>query len=273
MYLEHFKLKEQPFKSGPNPRFLLMTDQHQDALEKCKLTITERSGLVAVCGEIGMGKSSIARMLVNEIEGDNCKVGIILNPSLMTEKAFLKEIMSAFDQKSLRSYNDSLSAFQDFMIKSHNKGTDLVLIIDEAQRLTRKMLMVLHALHNFESDEDKFLQMVLIGQNELENNLRNIPEFADRVSWFSKLEPLTQAETEELIAFRWHAASGGKSSHPFNQDALNSIYLLSEGRPRRINRLCHASLLSAYLDEAKEVTGLMVDEAAKDILKTGREEN
>ncbi len=272
MYLEHFKLKEQPFKIGPNPRFLLMTDQHQDALYKCKLTIEERSGLVAVCGEIGMGKSSIARMLINEVEGDNCKVGIILNPSLMTEKAFLKEIMAAFEQKSLRSYNDSLSAFQDFMIESHDKKVDLVLIIDEAQRLTRKMLMVLHALHNFESDEDKYLQIILIGQNDLETNLRSIPEFADRVSWFSKLIPLTQAETEELIAFRWHAASGGKTSHPFSAEALSTIFHLSEGRPRRINQLCHASLLGAFIDEAKEVTALMVDDAAKDLLSTARKE-
>ncbi len=268
MYLEHFRLKEQPFKSGPNPRFLLMTDQHEAALQKCKLTIEEHSGLVVVCGEIGMGKSSIARMLSDEAESPTCRVGIILNPSLMTEKAFLKEIMAAFDQKSLRSYNDSLSAFQDFMIKSHEAGINLVLIIDEAQRLTRKMLMVLHALHNFESDEDKFMQMVLVGQNELEQHLRGIPEFGDRVAWFSKLVPLNQAETEELIAFRWHAASGGKSEHPFTQDALDTIFKLSEGRPRKINQLCHSSLLGAFTDEAKQITGLMVEEAAEDLLTT-----
>lgn len=271
-YLEHFKLKEQPFKGGPNPRFLLMTDQHQDALYKCKLTIEERSGLVAVCGEIGMGKSSIARMLINEVEADNCRVGILLNPSLMTEKAFLKEIMAAFEQKSLRSYNDSLNVFQDFMIESHEKGNNLVLIIDEAQRLTRKMLMVLHALHNFESDEDKYLQMVLVGQTELEDKLIKIPEFADRVAWISRLKPLTQAETEDLIAFRWHAASGAKSSHPFTPEALDMIYVLSRGRPRKINKLCHASLYTAYLDEAKEVSALAVEDAAKDLLNGLKEE-
>jgi general secretion pathway protein A len=270
MYLEHFKLKEAPFKPGPNPRFLHMTDQHQDALEKCKFTINERSGLVAICGDIGMGKSSIARMLVNEVEDENCIVGVILNPSLMTEKAFLKEIMAAFDQKSLRSYADSLNAFQDFMLQSYQDHKNLVLIIDEAQRLTRKMLMVLHALHNFESDDDKFLQMVLIGQNELEKNMQAIPEFADRVSWFAKLQPLTLDDTAELIAFRWHAASGAKSSHPFTSKAISAIYIAAGGRPRKINQFCHASLLTAYQDGLSEITELTVDEAAKDLLQSTR---
>lgn len=266
MYLQHFRLKELPYKIGPDPRFLHMTEQHEEALSKCLLTIQERGGIVTIYGDIGMGKSTIARRLIQQVADDRCQVGMILNPSLMTEKAFLKAIMSEFDIKSVRSYIDSLSVFQDFMASSYQAGKNLVLIIDEAQKLTPKMLGVLHALHNFESDTDKFLQMVLIGQNELRDHIERIPNFKSRVVRFARLRNLGQDDTNELIAFRWHAASSGKSSHPFTENALEAIYIASGGLPREINKLCHESLLKAFMQEAKTVDEHMVTEAAKELL-------
>lgn len=266
MYLEHFKLKELPYKIGPHPRFLYMTEQHEEALAKCTLTVEERGGIVIIYGDVGMGKSTIARRLVEQLDGTDCLVGMILNPSLMTEKAFLKGIMQEFDVKSLRSYADSLSVFQDFMLKSYSEGKNLVLIIDEAQKLTPKMLGVLHALHNFESDTDKFLQMVLIGQNELRTNIEKIPNFKSRVVRFARLRNLGPDDTNEMIAFRWHAASNGKSSHPFNPKALDAIYVASGGLPREINKLCHESLLTAFSQGSTEVDENMVTEVAKELL-------
>lgn len=272
LYLEHFKLKELPFKIGPDPRFLHMTQQHEDALAKCLLTVQERSGIVMVYGDVGMGKSTIARRLSEVINSKDCKVAGLLNPSLMTEAAFLKAIMSAFDIKTMRSYADSLNAFQDFMLASYEEGVNLVLIIDEAQKLTPKMLGVLHALHNFESNTDKFMQMVLIGQNELRTNIEKLPNFKSRVVRFARLSNLSPDDTRELIAFRWHAASSGKSSHPFDDAALDAIYVASRGLPREINKLCHEGLLTAFDSGAQVVTAPIINEAARDLLLNKEEE-
>lgn len=266
MYLQHFKLKELPYKIGPDPRFLFMTAQHEDALGKCMLTIQERGGIVAVYGDIGMGKSTIARRLTETVASDKCEVAMVLNPSLMTEAAFLKAIMSEFGVKTMRSYQDSLNVFEDFMLDSYENNKNLVLIIDEAQKLTPKMLGVLHALHNFESNTDKFMQMVLIGQNELKTNIEKLPNIKSRVVRFARLRNLNLDDTKELIAFRWHAASSGKSSHPFNDEALQAIFLASQGLPREINKLCHESLLIAFDMGFEEVTADMVKEAAADLL-------
>lgn len=273
MYLEQFKLKELPFKIGPDPRFLHMTAQHEDALGACLLTINERGGLVVVYGEVGMGKTTIARRLLERAEEENYQVGMLLNPGLFkTELAFLKTIMGEFGVKTARALADSVRNFDDFMATSNNEGQNLVLIIDEAQKLTPKMLDVLHALHNFESNTQKFLQIVLIGQNELAANIDALPNIKSRVARFARLRHLSQDDCYELIAFRWHAASSGKSAHPFTPEALQAIYLSSGGLPREINKLCHESLLTAFHMGLTDVTADMVVEAAKSLRLSDEEE-
>lgn len=272
MYQEYFKLKEMPYQITPDPRFMHMTYQHSEALGKCRLTIQEHSGLVVVYGEVGMGKSTIARRLADLSEEDKYQAGSLLNPSAFkTENAFLRAIMGSFGVTTVRAMADCLARFEDFLYEAHEAGQNVVLIIDEAQKLTPRQFSVLHTIHNFESNTEKFIQMVLIGQNELATNIDKLPNFKSRVMRFAQLSSLSAEDTNELIAFRWHAASSGKSSHPFTPDALKAIYLASGGLPREINKLCHESLLIALDSGSQNVTAEMVMEAAQE-LRLGKKE-
>lgn len=268
MYLDHWNLAEMPFKITPDPRFLYMTPQHQEALAKCQYVIHEHGGLVAIYGDIGMGKTTIARRLFEMTQEDSCRVGMLVTPALKTETAFLRAIMDEFDVPPKRSYSLSLNAFQDFIIASHTEGRNLVVIIDEAQKLTPKMLDVLHTLLNFESNTEKYLQVVLIGQNELADNIDKVPAIKSRVAVFGRLQRLNADDCNEMIAFRWHTASAGRSSHPFSDKALEAIYMLSGGLPREINKLCHGSLLGALEVSSDSVTPDMILEAAKELRLT-----
>lgn len=266
MYLDYYKLKEMPFKISPDPRFLYMTPQHSDALERCQFVINERGGLVVIYGAIGMGKTTIARRLLDITqENPSNQVAMLITPALNTKQALLRAIMSEFDVPQKRSYDRSLSAFQDFILGKVREGKNLVLIIDEAQELTPKMFGVIHTLLNFESNTEKFLQIVLIGQNELATHIDQMKAIRSRVGVFGSLQNLMPEDTNEMIAFRWHIASAAKSSHPFSETALEAIYKYSKGLPREINKLCHESLLNAMIAQTHEVSADMVAEAAKEL--------
>lgn len=266
MYQKHFNLVEMPFEIAPNPRFLFMTPQHREAIGKCEYIIRQRGGLVVIYGEIGMGKTTIARRLYDSLRDDSkYKVAQLFTPAVKTETAFLRAIMEEFGAPLKRSYALSLRAFQEFILKSRKEGKNLVLIVDEAQKLNNRTMDVLHTLLNFESNTEKFLQIVLIGQMELATNIDKIPAVKSRVAAFAPLANLNSDDTNEMIGFRWNTASSARSSHPFNNDALQAIFKHSKGLPRGINQLCHESLLRAYAAGVSVVDGNMVEDAAVDL--------
>lgn len=247
MYKEHFKLIEMPYKITPDPRFLYMSPQHREALETCNYAIDERDGLVVIYGSVGMGKTTIARRLLTLVqEKEDCKVAMLVTPALKTETAFLSAIMREFDLVPNRSYAQSLLSFFEYVNKERTEhNTNIVIIIDEAQKLTPRMLDVVHSLLNFESNTEKFIQIVLIGQKELSDNINRVEAIKSRVAMFGRLSPITRDDTADLVAFRWHTATNGKLSAPFTDEALDAIHFLSGGLPRDIVKLCHVSLLSA----------------------------
>jgi general secretion pathway protein A len=262
-YLEHFKLNEEPFTNTPDPRYLHNTVQHREALAICQLVIQNRRGMAVVYGEIGMGKSTISRRLLDILKGkEEYVVAMLLTPALRTENAFLKAIMDQLGVKTKRSYNDSLEEFQKYLITKHKEGKIVVVLIDEAQKLTPKMMDVLHTLDNFESNKVKYLQRVLIGQRELLDVIDNKPEIRSRIAGWAELKNLNYDDTKELIAFRWATASGRKSADPFNDESIDAIQDYSNGIPRDIVNLCYDSLLRAALLGYDEVTVELVDDAA-----------
>lgn len=273
MYQKHFNLLEMPFKITPDPRFLYMTPQHREAIGKCEYNIKERGGLVVIYGAIGMGKTTIARHLYDSLRDEpNYEVAQLITPALKTETAFLRAIMEEFGAPLKRSYALSLSGFQDYILEQKETGKNLVLIVDEAQKLNMRMMDVLHTLLNFESNTEKFLQIVLIGQLELADAVDRNPAIKSRVAAFAPLKKLTVDDANEMIAFRWNIASNGKSSHPFNDKALEAIYMLSGGLPREINKLCHESLLSAFDGSVTAVDANMVIDAAKELRLSNEDE-
>lgn len=264
--LEHFKLKEEPFKITPNPRYLYMAPQHVLAIDKCQYVISNRGGLVVIYGEVGMGKTTIARQLVSKLEDeDNYLVASLITPALKSENALLRAIMDEFKVPFKRSYYLSLTAFQDFTLEAHEAGQNLVIVIDEAQKLTPKMLDTLHTLLNFESNTEKFLQIVLIGQKELAENIDKFRPIKSRVAIFGELTPLTEDDSNDLISFRWQTATGAKAEHPFEPDALHAIYQYSGGIPREIIKLCNESLMVAFDRGLNLIDKEMIKEAAKDL--------
>ncbi len=265
MYLEHFGLAEAPFSISPDPRYLFLTPQHKEALAKCQYIISQKGGLAVIYGDIGTGKTTIARRLFQVLKEDpKQEVAMLITPDLKTDTAFLRRVMAEYNVQPKRSHALSVAEFQNFATGAFLKDKNLVLLVDEAQQMTPQMMEVVRIFLNFESDNAKFLQVVLLGQNELATILDKMPAIKSRVAMFGALSSLTREDMEAMIEFRWKAA-GGTSKHPFSTEALSALYELSHGLPREINKLCNESILRAFVRGQSEVTADMVRSAAHEL--------
>ena len=174
MYEAYFSLKERPFSISPDPRFFYLTSQHKEALTNCQYMITNRVGPVYVHGDVGTGKTTIARRLYQQLLDDPTYIlAMIISPNLKSSNALLRLIMKEFNVKTDKKYENSLTLFGEFLQDSAVKGKVPVLFIDEAQLLKPDMLELVRFLLNFETNTQKLLQIVLFGQNELATNLES----------------------------------------------------------------------------------------------------
>src|SRR3954471_555919 len=168
MYEAYFNLKERPFSISPDPRFFYLTTQHKEALTNCQYMITNRIGPVYVHGDVGTGKTTIARRLYQQLIDDpHYQVAMIISPNLKSANALLRLIMQEFQVKTEKKYEDSLRNFGAFLQQKASEDSVPVLFIDEAQLLKADMLELIRFLLNFETNTQKLLQIVLFGQNEL----------------------------------------------------------------------------------------------------------
>lgn len=264
--LERFGLREDPFTISPNPKYLCPLPQHEDTIYKCKYTIENRSGLAIVYGDIGTGKTTIARDIYQNYRDDeHYKIANMITPDLKTENAFLREVMAEFGVPTKRSFADNMKKFRAFVKQSHDSGKNIVLLVDEAQQMTPQMIEVIRIFMNFESNEEKFIQVILFGQNELAGIIDGMRAMKSRVSVFGALGSLTDALTEQMIAFRWRTA-GGALPHPFPIAAVQEVFKLSSGLPREINKLCQLSLFrTVIINKSDRVDATTVRAAAKEL--------
>src|SRR5579859_4341452 len=166
--IKYFDLNEHPFITTPDPRFLYFSSQVKEALAKCEFMARDRVGPIYMYGPIGSGKTSLVRRLKEKLSLDDLyNVKLLISPNLKSSNAFLRLILETFDVKTERSYTDSLSNFETFLIQQYQEGKVPVLLIDEAQYMTRDTLKLIHYLLNFETNKTKLLQIVLVGQEEL----------------------------------------------------------------------------------------------------------
>ncbi len=263
MYEDFFKLNERPFSISPDPRFFYLTAQHREALTNCQYMITNRIGPVYVHGDVGTGKTTIARRLYQQLIDDpKYVVAMIISPNLKSANALLRLIMAEFKVKTEKKYEDSLRNFGEFLQKKNSQGITPVLFIDEAQLLRPDMLELIRFLLNFETNTQKLLQIVLFGQNELAFHLESKKELKSRM-YRSALASLTRSDMEKMIEFRFQIAGGDK--HPFTADALDELFRLSLGLPREVCKLCDMALLRAFANESKSVDVQIILETANQL--------
>lgn len=270
MYAGYFGLQQTPFSIAPDPRYLLMSERHREALALLLYGVQGGGGFVLLTGEIGAGKTTVCRCFLEQIP-ENCRVAYIFNPKL-TVGDLLKTICHEF-QLEVRhegigpaTIKDYLDPLNEYLLRSHAAGKRNVLIIDEAQNLTPHVLEQLRLLTNLETNERKLLQIVLIGQPELRTVLARpeLEQLAQRVIARFHLGALSAAETRQYVRHRMEVA-GLRGPLPFTNEALARVHAITRGVPRRINLLCDRALLGAYATDSRQIGPAMVDKAASEV--------
>jgi len=273
MYAEYFGLKQEPFSIAPDPHYLFMSERHREALAHLLYGIRGGGGFVLLSGEIGAGKTTICRCFLEQMP-ENCRVAYIFNPKL-TVADLLKTICHEFQIPVQHTgigpatIKDHLDPLNEYLLASHAKGQQNILIIDEAQNLTPHVLEQLRLLTNLETSERKLLQVILIGQPELRQMVARpeLEQLAQRVIARFHLGALTEAETRQYIQHRM-GIGGLRGPMPFSSGALQRIHAITRGVPRRINLLCDRSLLGAYANGLPRVDEAVVNKAASEVFET-----
>jgi len=266
MYQEHYGFQEMPFNITPNPRFLYLSPTHQEALQHLKYGVQERKGFIVLVGEVGCGKTTLCRRFLNEIDTERFDTALILNPRV-TETQMLKAILTELGETKLaRSQVDLVAQMNRVLLERIEKGRDIVLIIDEAQNLSFSVLEQIRLLSNLETDHQKLLQIVLIGQPELKDVLARdeLRQLRQRILVHYELLPLGLEDTHHYIQHRLTLA-GSMGQPTFTKWATRTIHRASKGIPRIVNNLCDKALLSAFIRESDEVNYWDARRAVRDL--------
>ncbi|MCB0155378.1 MAG: AAA family ATPase [Anaerolineae bacterium] len=257
-------LVEPPFSLSPDPRYFYVSLQHKATLAKVTYATEQRQGLSVVYGDVGVGKTTIARRLYQVYrDRSDFHTAYIPTPLFPSDFQFLKNICAEFGLSPKRSKLLQLSAFEEFVIDVFQENKSVLLIIDEAQGLVGQQFELIRQLLNFETNTQKLLQIILIGQNELRNKLRLKRALASRVATKSTLEPLHFEDTRSMINFRVMVA--GRQEPLFTEEALTRIYNYSRGMPRDICVLGLNILPIALLNKASIVDEELVDQVIEEL--------
>jgi len=269
LYQDHFGIRENPFSILPDPHYLFMSQRHQEALAHLLYGISESGGFVLLTGEVGTGKTTICRALIEQLPA-NADLALILNPKL-TEA----ELMAAICDEMRIPYPLGTSSLKDFfdlmnkhLLEAHARGRSPVLMIDEAQTLSSQVLELIRLLTNLETADKKLLQIILVGQPELNHILSQVDQrqTAQRITARYHLMPLSLLDCRHYITHRLKVA--GLNERVFSPSAITSIYKAARGIPRLINSICDRALLAAYVEGHKQVTGKLARAATQEVLGT-----
>ncbi|HET9108509.1 MAG TPA: AAA family ATPase [Steroidobacteraceae bacterium] len=267
MYLAFFGLNEKPFSITPDPRYLYLSERHAEAMAHLLYGVNEAGGFVQLTGEVGTGKTTIVRSLLAQAP-KNAEIALILNPR-MTAPEFLlticEELGIGVPDSATQSLKDLVDILSQYLLRAHAAGRRVVLVVDEAQNLAPEVLEQVRLLTNLETNTQKLLQIILIGQPELRELLgRNeLRQLAQRITGRYHLSPLSAEETTAYVRHRLRVA--GATSDIFNRFALEEVYRLSDGVPRVINVICDRALLGGYSMDRHRVTAPLVRSAASEV--------
>jgi general secretion pathway protein A len=261
MYLSFYGLREAPFAPTPDPKFLFQSARHREALAQLIYGVRERKGFIVLTGEIGTGKTTLLRTLLERLNADT-PVAYVHNSALNIE-GLLEYVLQDWGVKSTaNSHAQRLFELNEFLIDQHRKGGTPVLVIDEAQNLSVKTLEAVRMLSNFETTNQKLMQILLVGQPELRDKL-DLPELRQlkqRIGLRCHIAPLSAEETRLYIRHRLRIA-GAVDAGTFTDGAIQKIADYSGGTPRVINIVCDHCLLSGFADSKKRIDAGTVTEA------------
>jgi len=259
MYIEYYRFKEKPFGLAPNPTYLYLSESHREALNYLKFGIEQGEGFIVITGDVGTGKTTLCRTLLSQLK-EGYKTAYIFNP-ILSVKDLLKNILEEFGEtvKAGKTKRDLIVRLNELLLDLYKRGLRAVLIIDEAQDLSVEVLENIRLLSNLETTRDKLLQIVLLGQPELEEklSLHDLRQLNQRITVRYCLDPLSPEETSEYIHHRLVIA-GPSSSVRFERSAAKIIHRLSRGVPRVINQLCDRALLAGYVAQRRSISGKLV---------------
>jgi general secretion pathway protein A len=265
MYTKFYGLREKPFEITPNPEFLYLGENHKEALAHLTYAVKEKKGFTVITGEVGTGKTTLIQTLLSRLNG-NTRTAFLFNPRLGSTD-FLHYICEDLGLKGRKSSKGQyLTQLHNFLITCYSQNENVVLIIDEAQNLDSKLLEEVRLLTNLETPTSKLLQVILMGQPELDDIL-NDPQFRQlkqRVSLRYHIQPLSKEETEEYIKKRLRAA-GALNPYFFSLKAIDQIYKYSKGIPRLINVVCDNALLTGYAYDQKIIDKSVIREVIREL--------
>jgi general secretion pathway protein A len=265
VYLNYYGLTEAPFDITPNPRFLFYGAKHREAYNHLLYGIRERKGFVQLTGEVGAGKTTLCRALLEELHSEFA-TALILNP-VMSPDELMKAIAIEFGLPvNGLDRLDTIATINQFLLQQVMRNQDAVLIIDEAQDLTEELLEQVRLLSNLETDNRKLLQIVLMGQPELRERINNprLRQLRQRITVRYHLPPLTREEVNQYVQHRLEVA-GAKGAPYFTQPAMWRIYRYSQGIPRLLNAICDKALLAGYVHQRERIDFRMIGQAMNEL--------
>jgi type II secretory pathway predicted ATPase ExeA len=271
IYKSYFGLSEAPFNITPDPGFLYLSASHQEGLAQLTYGITARRGFIVLTGEVGTGKTTLIQTLLSRL-GKGTQTALIFS-TITSPLDLLRYVCEEFKLveplQDVRELHDYICLLDEFLLSKYRDGENAALIIDEAQNLSAEVLESIRLLSNFETTKDKLLQILLVGQPELNDRLNapQLRQLKQRVTLRHQLRPLSLSECEEYITNRLKHAGG--DSVLFGPKAIEGIYQYSGGIPRLVNVICDNTMISAYALDKKEIELALVQEVADDLWLNG----
>ncbi len=260
MYKKFYGFTEIPFNLTPNSKFFYSSIKHTEALSTLVYAIEQRKGFVVITGDIGAGKTTVCRTLINQLD-PRTQTALITN-SYLSGKDLLMKILDDLEVDYETGSKRKLHAqLNDYLIEQLRRDHNVVLIIDEAQNLTPSVLEEVRMLSNLETENEKLIQIIFLGQPELKTKLAlpKLEQLRQRIAVYFHLTPLNEEDTKEYIRHRLRVASNSDREY-FSQEALDEIYKFSKGVPRLVNSTCDSALLTGFINEAEVIGADIVEE-------------
>jgi general secretion pathway protein A len=265
MYKSYFGLKDNPFNVNPDPRYLFLTKEIEEALSGLMYGVQNRKGFITLIGEVGTGKTTLINRLVEWLHNRRVRTAFLFNSRMNTNQLF-DFILAEFGIScESRSKSQQLMSLNQWLLERYRAGETTVLIVDEAQNLTYPVLEEIRLLTNLETSTEKLLQIVLSGQQELEEKLKlpQLRQLRQRIMLRCKTSPLTKEQTHDYIAERLRIA-GASGELIFDPKSVETIHLYSLGIPRVVNLLCEHSLINAYVEQQRPISPKIVEDVARE---------